>query len=113
MKNFKWLSSIIFLLCFAATNIIYGDEMMRFENDNDEIAILNTEIEKTLSRPNKWGYKIQSYPHLSSHGLEYLLSYNVYLTGKRYTSVDEVERVFVDIYTDFIKTMNSMRPIRP
>jgi hypothetical protein len=113
VTKFKWFFNMLIQVPFLVTSMAFGNWMLHSEGDSGAIGMLDREIEKRVSEPNKWGYTVLSSPSMSSQGLTYFLSFNVYLKGVRYSSIDEVERLYVDVYGDFLSKINSIRSIRP
>ena len=77
--------------------------------------IVDDELARVVSRPNRWGYYVYPYfyPQLSENGLTFWIQASVGLNSVRFTSVDDVEHLYVDIYRDFLRSVNSIRILRP
>lgn len=77
--------------------------------------IVDDELVRVVSRPNRWGYYVYAYfyPHLSETGLTFWIQASVGLNSVRFTSVDDAEQLYVDIYRDFLCSVNSIRILRP
>jgi hypothetical protein len=76
---------------------------------------VDLELAAELSKPNRWGYQysFSFFPHLCPTGLAYSLSGEVSVRNVRPQSVEEAEKIFLEIYTDYLQKLNSVRIIRP
>jgi hypothetical protein len=75
--------------------------------------IVDEELARVASRPNRWGYYVWRYPSLSQNGLTFWIQPYLEFRSFRNTSVEEVEQLYVDIYRDFLRSVNSIRILRP
>jgi hypothetical protein len=77
--------------------------------------VMDLELAAELSKPNRWGYQYSFpfFPHLCPTGLTYSLSGEVSVRNVKPQSVEEAEKIFLEIYTDYLQKLNSVRIIRP
>ncbi len=64
---------------------------------------------------NRWGYSLAEYcyPAIFDAGLTYWIRATIFFNNQKFTSIDEAERFYVEVYADFFRTINSFRIIRP
>ena len=75
--------------------------------------IVDDELARVASKPNRWGYYVWRYPDLSQNGLTFWIQPYLEFRSLRNTSVEEMEQLYVDIYRDFLRSVNSIRILRP
>ena len=78
------------------------------------VTTLDNELEKTAIRPNRWGYELTWIPpHVSDVGLTEYIDTHFIFKNKRFESIDESEKLFVEIYRDYLRDINGIRILRP
>ncbi len=79
------------------------------------IQTANNELYKEVMRPNKWKYKYNFlfFPRLRRMGISHFLDGSMSVFDIKFTSHERAEKLFLDIYQDFILRLNSVRMIRP
>ena len=86
---------------------------VRKEFGNGSLEILDAELAKAVHKPNRWGYTIRMQPDVFNDELTYWLDGLFILNSVRFESVEDAERLLVEIYKDHLRNMNSIRIIRP
>ena len=115
MVNFNDWRHFFLKIVLLLSATLYWRCMLFSETGEEGYRLLNKKISEKIDKPNEWGYSISpfDYPSLSNLGMTYYISSTFCFRNRRYESVTDAEELFVDIYKDFIKNLNSIREIRP
>jgi hypothetical protein len=82
------------------------------ENTDSVVSTLDSEISKTVVKPNIWGYTFFLPPSVFNNGLTYWFDGKTTIKIK-INSIEDAERLYTDVTRDFIQKLNSIRIIRP
>ena len=109
-----WNFICILLGCLIFVPSLNALLVRRSVSPVSSVATLDSELEKTVIRPNRWGYEMAWIPpHVSDIGLTEYIDTHFVFKNKRLESIDESEKLYVEIYRDYLRDINAIRILRP
>jgi hypothetical protein len=112
MKQYLFATLFCTVLVFSWQRL-YGMFGFQLFEEPPPAYYLNNEIEKIILAPNKWMYRVSWLDSTAGRGLSYPFTTVYEFRDRKFTELEKPVRLFLGIYKEHLRKLNSIRILRP